>query len=170
MRFCQRLTIFLLLMVAGSLLAGCLFNALEPAAPAQIDDAERDWLASPTASYRMTVEIDRPGDRRRSMVTVVDHEIVDGVVSYWDFEAQKWQEPYALNEEQSFPFSVPGLFEMVRGALEESGREEIQVLMAGEPPFPQKIFFGPVIVDGEPLQETRATVTVHQFDPESQSN
>ena len=146
------------------LAAGCRSEAFEPATMSLIDEAEAAWLAAPTASYRMTVEIDRPDDRRRSMVTVVEHEIVEGVVSYWDFQAREWQEPYALNQEQSFPFSVPGLFDMVRGALEESGRESIQVKMAGDPPFPQKILFGPVIVDGEPFEPTRATVTVHQFD------
>ena len=146
--------------------AGCLFDGMAPATPALLDEAEAAWLASPTASYRMMVEIDRPGDRRRSIVTVVDHEIIEGVVSYWDFEDRQWREPYALNEEQSFPFTVPGLFDIVQGALEESGRERIQVKMAGEPPFPQKIILGPVIMDGESVEQTKATVIVHQFDPQ----
>ena len=159
-------SIAVLLLSLSLLLASCSFNVLQPATLAVIDDAEAAWLAAPTANYRMTVEIDRPDDLRRSMITVVDHEIVEGVVSYWDDDARKWQEPMALNQEQSFPFSVPGLFEMVRGALEESGREEIRVLMAGEPPFPQKIVLGPVLVDGEPFDQTKATVTVNRFDPQ----
>ena len=159
-----RLISLVLLCSVSLLSAGCFFDKLEPATLSLIDDAEAVWLASPAPSYRMTVEIDRPGDRRRSIVTVVDHEIVEGVVSYWDFEDSKWQEPYALNEEQSFPFSVPGLFDMVRGALEESGRQSIHVMMAGEPPFPQRIILGPVVVDGEPFDQTKATVTIHQFD------
>ena len=162
---CKRRLLSSLLMFGLSLLlAGCPFSKLEPATLSLIDEAEAAWLASPTDSYRMTVEIDRPGDRRRSTVTVTDHEITDGIVSYWDFEVKQWQEPYALNQEQSFPFTVPGLFDMIRGALKESGRESIRVMMAGEPPFPQKILLGPVIVDGEPFDQTEATVTVQHFD------
>ena len=100
------------------------------------------------------------------MVTVADGEIVDALVSYWDFDSRSWQEPYALNDEQAFPFTVPGLFEMVRGALEESGRDDIRVDLQGAPPFPQKIIFGPISIDGEPFDQTRATVTVRSFLPQ----
>ena len=160
----RRTMIFFLLLTAAFLLVACRSNRLQPATLALMDEAEAAWMAAPTASYRITVEIDRPGDRRRSTVTVVDHEISEGTVSYWDFEAKRWQPAYALNDEQSFPFSVPGLFDMVRGALEESGRESIYVMMEGEPPFPQKILFGPVVVDGVPFDQTKSTVTVREFE------
>ena len=71
---------------------------------------------------------------------------------------------YTLNKEQSFPFSVPGHFDMVRGVLDESGRNSIHVMLAVEPPFPQWIIFGPVVIDGEPFDQIKATVTIHQFD------
>ncbi len=162
----RRLLAVLPLLGVALLLTACLLGSLQPASMTLIDDAEANWLAAPTANYQMTVEIDRPGDRRRSLVTVVDHEIVEGTVSYYDFRARQWRTPYALNQEQAFPFTIPGLFDMIRGALEQSGREEIRVQMAGEPPFPRKIVFGPVIVDGEAFDQTRATVTVRRFLPQ----
>lgn len=146
--------------------AGCRAGRLPQATLEMMDAGEAAWLAAPVADYRMTVEVERPDDRRRTMVTVVDGKIVDGVVSYWDGSGRGWGEPYALNEEQAFPFTPPGLFDMVRGALEESGREDIRVLMEGEPPFPRKILMGPIRVEGQPFDRTRATVTVRSFVPE----
>ena len=147
-------------------IAGCNFGPAPQATVDMMDDGEAAWLAAPVPNYRMTVEVDRPDDRRRTMVTVVDGEIVDGVVSYWDAGRRSWEEPYPLNEEQAFPFTPPGLFEMVRGALEESGRDDIRVVMKGEPPFPHKIIMGPIRVDGELFDRTRATVTVRSFAPD----
>ena len=97
------------------------------------------------------------------MVVVADGEIIEGIVSYWDPKTRKWQDAQPLSEEQAFPFTVPGLFEMVRGSLEDSGREDIRMQMEGEPPFPREIVFGPVIVDGEPFSMTEATITVMHF-------
>lgn len=164
--FRRQLLAVLVLFAVALLFAGCRYNILQPATLEVIDYAEAAWLAAPTASYRITVEIERPGERRRSTVTVEDHRIIEGVVSYWDFEARQWQESYALNEEQSFPFTVPGLFDMIRGELEMSGREDVRMLMVGEPPFPHKINFGPIIVDGEPFPATKAVVTIQQFAPQ----
>lgn len=155
----------LLLFVTAFLLDGCRLNILQPATMELLDTAEANWLASPTASYRMTVEIERPGERRRSTVIVEDHEIISGSVTYWDHEQRAWQEPYALNQDQSYPFSVPGLFDMIRGELEMSGRKNVRVLMVGEPPFPYNIFFGPVIVDGKSFPATKARVTIVEFAP-----
>jgi hypothetical protein len=154
---------FLILSILSVMLVGCLPNGPSQVTMEDLDTAEATWLASPSMNYMMTVEVDRPDDKRRNMIVVAEGEIVEGIVSYWDPATRKWQDALSLNEEQAFPFTVPGLFEMVRGSLEDSGREDIRVEMDGEPPFPQKIIFGPVIVDGEPFSMTEATITVKHF-------
>jgi hypothetical protein len=152
------------LLLASLVLAGCSFNRPAAATPSLIAEAEAGWQASPTADYRITVEVERPDEARRLVVTVVDHEIAQGLISYYDFETRRWLPPQELNQEQAFAFTVPGLFDMVRGALAGCERDDIRVQMAGEPPFPQKIVLGPVIMDGEKIEATRSTVTVRQFD------
>ncbi len=154
---------FVLFCTVSLLLTGCLPGGSPQATMEEVDAAEAAWLASPSLDYMMTVEVDRPDDKRRNMVVVADGEIVEAIVSYWDSNARKWQEAQPLGEAQAYPFTVPGLFEMVRGSLQDSGREDIRMTMEGEPPFPREIVFGPVIVDGEPFSMTEATITVRHF-------
>lgn len=152
--------------LAGLLfLAGCSIGGPPKATIQMMDEAEARWQAQPTLDYEMTVEVNRPDDRRRTTVIVAGGAIVQGEVSYWDADKRRWQEPYALNEEQSFPFTVPGLFDMVRGELKNSGRADIRVEMDGDPPFPRRIELGPVFVDGEPVSGTEAIVTVKSYLP-----
>ncbi len=155
--------VLVLLSIVLLALAGCLRGGSPQATLEEIDEAEAAWLASPSLDYMMTVEVDRPDDKRRNMVVVADGEIVEAIVSYWDSDTRKWQDAQPLGEEQAYPFTVPGLFEMVRGSLEDSGRDDIRMKMEGEPPFPREIVFGPVIVDGEPFSMTEATITVKHF-------
>lgn len=149
----------------GILFLGGCTPGLQNASMQLIDETEARWQQQPTQDYEISVEINRPGDRRRSTVIVAAGEIVRGEVSYWNSERRQWDEPYALNEDQSFPFTVPGLFEMVRGALKNSGRSSIRLRMAGEPPFPYRIVFGPVMMDGEAVSGTESEVTVETFWP-----
>ena len=153
----------MLLTMMSIALTSCLPGGPAQATMEDLDAAEALWLETPATDYMITVEVDRPDDRRRTMVVVADGEIVEGIVAYWDPGTRKWQDALPLSDEQSFPFTVPGLFDMVRGALEGSGREDIRVSMDGEPPFPREIIFGPVIVDGEPFSTTEATITVRHF-------
>lgn len=132
------------------------------------------------SNYHIVVDVDRPdpssalrqaqddssgqGDRRRTELTVRQGEITEAVVKYWDFRKKRWQEPYDLNPEQAFPFTVPGLFDMVRGELRSSGRADIRVVMDGELAFPHRIVLGPVWEDLRPVEGTEATVTVREFE------
>lgn len=143
------------------LLVGC--SQPVPASRRMMDDAEARWQANPVPSYHIVVDVDRPDDRRRTELTLSEGEIVEAKVSYWDFRKKRWQEPYDLNQEQAFPFTVPGLFDMVRGELRSSGRADIRVVMKGEPAFPHRIVLGPVWQDLRPVEGTEATVTVREF-------
>jgi hypothetical protein len=129
-----------------------------------MDNAEALWQANPVPSYHIIVDVDRPDDRRRNDLTVRQGEIVEATVSYWDFQKKRWEEPYDLNQEQAFPFTVPGLFEMVRGELRGSNRADIRVVMDSAPAFPHRIILGPVWQDLRPVSGTEATVTVRKFE------
>lgn len=144
-------------------LAGC-GARLVPASVGMIDDAEARWQANPVLNYRIVVDVERPDDRRRNELTVRQGEVTRAVVMYWDPREKRWGEPYELNPEQAFPFTVPGLFDMVRGELRGSDRADIRVAMGGEPPFPQRIVLGPVWEDLRPVPGTEATVIVREFE------
>ncbi|MFQ5814430.1 MAG: hypothetical protein ACE5I2_14730 [Anaerolineae bacterium] len=152
------------LLITGLLivLVGC--SQPVPASMRMMDDAEARWQADPVPSYHIVVDVDRPDDRRRTELTVRQSEIVEATVSYWDFRKKRWQEPYELNQEQAFPFTAPGLFDMVRGELRGSNRADIRVVMDGEPAFPHHIVLGPVWQDLRPVSGTEATVTVRKFE------
>lgn len=151
-----------LLMLA--LVAAC-GPRLQKASVRMMDEAEARWAANPVRSYHIVVDVERPDDTRRTEVTVEEGRITRGVVRYWDPRSRRWGEPYELNEEQAFPFTVPGLFDMVRGELRGSGRVDIRVAMGGEPAFPRRIVLGPVWQNGRPVPDTEARVTVRSFEP-----
>jgi len=155
-------------LVLGVLLAGLLGGCtigMDRATVAMMDEAEAKWQAQPTLDYEITVEVERPDDRRRTTVRVSQGDIIQGKVTYWDPNDSRWLEPYELNQEQAFPFTVPGLFDMVRGEIRNSGRADIRVKMGGDPPFPRRIVLGPVFMDGRPVSGTEATVEVISYKP-----
>lgn len=144
--------------------AGC--TALMPQASFEMmNEAEAKWEADPVSSYRIVVDVERPTDRRRTEVTVRQDAIIRAEVKYWNEQTKTWDEPADLNQEQAYPFTVPGLFDMVRGELASSGRADVRVLMDGSPAFPHRLVLGPVWMDGKPVSGTEATVTVRTFEP-----
>lgn len=151
-------------MILVGLLTAC-GPRLVSASVRMMDEAEARWQANPVPSYRIVVDVERPDDRRRNELTVRQGQVVSAVVKYWDSRRRRWKEPYELNPEQAFPFTVPGLFDMVRGELRNSGRAEIRVAMGGEPAFPRRIVLGPVWQDLRPVPGTEATVIVREFEP-----
>lgn len=162
-RYAGRAAIFLLFL--SGWLAGC-YIGLDRASLQMIDAAEANWQANPVPGYDITVEVDRPGERRRNEISVRQGQVTRAVVRYWNPDEKRWQEPAPLNEEQAFPFTVPGLFDMVRGELQRSGRADIWVAMEKSPAsFPRRLVLGPVWQDGQAVTGTEATVTVREFEP-----
>jgi len=154
-----------LLAIAIPALLGSCFPGLHKASLEMINRAEAQWQQAPVQNYEITVEVNRRDDRRRTTVIVQEGQIVQGEVSYWNSADKRWDEPYALNEEQSFPFTVPGLFEMVRGELQNSGRVDIRVRMEDELSFPWHIVLGPAMLNGQAVSGTAAVITVEQYTP-----
>jgi len=158
----RELTTVLVLLLVG--FAAACGSRLVPASVRMMDEAEARWQANPVLNYRIVVDVERPDDRRRNELTVRQGEVTRAVVMYWDPRQKRWGEPYELNPEQAFPFTVPGLFDMVRGELRGSNRADIRVAMDGDPPFPQRIVLGPVWEDLRPVPGTEATVIVREFE------
>jgi hypothetical protein len=157
--------VVMLLWFLSGLLAGC-YIGLERASIPMIDAAEANWQANPVPGYDITVEVDRPGERRRNEISVRQGQVRRAVVRSWDPDEKRWQEPAPLNEEQAFPFTVPGLFDMVRDELRHSGRADIRVMIGKSPAsFPRRLVLGPVWQAGQPVTGTEATVTVRKFEP-----
>jgi hypothetical protein len=146
------------------LAAGCQDN-LERASPGHIRQMENAWRANPVASYHIIVDVERPDDKRRNELFVHDGTIVQARVKYWNRERKDWEQPFALNQEQAAPFTVPGLFKTLREQLDLSNRELVQVQWRQDPVFPQLIVLGPVSQDGAPIPGTEATIIVVEFTP-----
>ncbi len=163
--FAQRYGKIPVVLLLGAFLLGGCIPGLHRASLEMIDRAEAQWQQAPVLDYEITVEVNRPDDRRRTTVIVQQGQIVQGEVSYWNAADKRWDEPYALNEEQSFPFTIPGLFEMVRGELQNSGRVDIRVRMKDKLSFPWYIILGPVMLDGQAVAGTEAVIAVEEYTP-----
>jgi len=137
---------------------------LERATIKMINDAQTIWYPNPILNYHIVVDVQRPGEYRRNDLTVVGGEIASATVMYRKQKGWGWDEPYDLNFDQAYPFTIPGLYDMLRGAINGSNRKEIRVEMRGYPPFPHQIEFGPVWQDGEPVFGTESIVIVREFE------
>ncbi len=145
------------------LLAGCELR-LRGTTVAKMDAAEAVWLAHPILDYHIIVEVKRSDELRRIEVTVRNGEVSEATMILWDGLERSWRKPYALDASQSFPYTIPGLFDTVRGALEHSGRAVIRVDMQGDPPFPRHIQFGPVWEEGQMVRGTESEFHVRDFE------
>ncbi|MCO6453063.1 MAG: hypothetical protein J5I90_19925 [Caldilineales bacterium] len=158
-----------LLIILVALLAAMTVSGCEPklrgTSIAEMDRAEAAWEANPVLSYRIVVEVNRPDELRRNELTVENGVVTSAVMLLWDRGQREWREPFPLDETQAFPWTVPGLFDTVRGAIEHSGRTVIRVEMGGEPPFPRQIQFGPVWEDMQMVEGTESEIRVRAFEP-----
>lgn len=157
------LAILTFLLATVTLLSACELR-LRGTSLAEIDQAEAAWQANPVLNYRMVTIVKRPDEIRRFEVEVRNGEIVRGELKLYDALKKTWVKPYELSEEQAFPFTVPGLFDTVRGALRSSGRAIIRVKMGEDPPFPQRIELGPVWDRGQMIRGTETEIEVREFE------
>jgi hypothetical protein len=79
-----------------------------------LDATRTRWEARPVRSYHIIVDIERPGDRRRNDITVLDEMMIRSSVAYWDERRRDWGPSRALTAGQATPFTVPGLFALIR--------------------------------------------------------
>lgn len=151
----------------GLVLAGISYfrNAkLEEASYRMLNESQGIWYTAPILNYHIVVDVKRPDERRRNEIIVEEGEVIEATVKYWKPGGLGWDTPYSLNEEQAYPFTIPGLYDMVRGALASSNRADIRVEMRGNPPFPHRVVFGPVWEGGRPVMGTESQVTVQTFE------
>ncbi len=163
----RRLGVAALLIFAVLLLAAC-GSSLRDTSLAEIEKAEAAWQAQPVLNYRMITEISRPGEQRRYEIVVTDGIVSYAVMELYDVSTKTWQEPFELNESQAFPFTVPGMFDIVREALRNSDRTAIRVQMGETPPFPVRIELGMVSDQGKPVRGTETEIQVRLFEVRTQ--
>ena len=140
---------------------------LEDATIGLLNDAQTAWYAQPVLSYRMEVDVNRPGEFRRVNLTVRDGEVVEALVKYRSPNTFLWEDPYPLNADQAEPFTIPGLYDMVRGAINAGNRTDIRVDMGwedGPVPFPRRVVLGSVWDGGLQVSGTEAQVVVRRFE------
>jgi len=145
----------------AGLLVAC--SRLQPASLESIDRWEARWQADPVLSYHIVVDVESPGERRRNEVTIRENKIAYAETMYWDWSSRKWKASSKLDRDQAFPFTVPGLFDVLRGELRAGGRSQVRVAMSRHPAFPSRIVLGPVLQDGRAMPDTTATLTVASF-------
>ncbi|NUM44187.1 MAG: hypothetical protein HUU38_05725 [Anaerolineales bacterium] len=127
--------------------------------------AEADWYAAGITYYRIVTEIHFADERRLHTVTVKDQIILEKMVAYWDADLENWGEPKPMTEEEAYWYTVPGLFETVRGALLKECRAFTRNELSGTPIFPRVIILGPAQLDGETIDDTVSWVEVREFTP-----
>ncbi len=132
----------------------------------QVDSWENDWRVRPAAAYRIEVEVERPGDRRLSRVTVRGGGIETAEVTYWDAARGAWGATAPLDEAQARPFTVEGLYRTLRAEMEAGGRSETRIAVEGDPPVPRRILLGPRLRDGRPVPGSEAALIVRHFEIE----
>jgi hypothetical protein len=150
-----------LALVLALLLAGC-GSRLQPASSMLVEAAEADWQARSLTDYEMVVDVQRPEaeDSFRAEVQVQGGRIVGGTLRYR--EKGRWGTPLTLSDTQAFPYTVPGLFTVLRAELANSGRRSIEVELDPVYAFPRRLVLGPVYEDGRavPGTETRVSATL----------
>lgn len=139
--------------------------ALVPAPLRMIEEAEARWRANPVVDYRIVVEVERAGERRRAEVVVSRARIERARVSYWSPGRGGWEAPAELNPEQGSPFTPPGLLETVREELLRARDTEVRVAMQEDPPFPRRIALSREGAGELPAPDGSVVVTVKSFEP-----
>lgn len=138
---------------------------LVPASFRMLNDAQTVWYPNEILDYHIVVDVIRPGEARRNVIRVQNGEIVEATVRYRRPSGFGWEDPYTLNPEQAYPFTIPGLYDMIRLPLRSGGRQLIRVDIRGNPPFPHEVVFEPVWENGVQVVETKARVVVRSFEP-----
>ena len=156
-------------MPALSILASILLmsncgSRLQPASANVIDQAEARWQAHSLTDYRIVVDVQRPEaeDSFRATVQVEGGRIVGGSLRYR--EKGGWGVEQALSETQAFPYTVPGLFHVLRAEVANSGRRTIEVEFDEEYALPRRVVLGPVYEDRQAVHGTETTLRVYDFD------
>jgi hypothetical protein len=127
-----------------------------------LNTAETQWYNAGINHYRLLVEVEFSTERRRHAVVVQHGQITEATLSYWDGDA--WSEPQGMAFDQANDYTIPGLFSFLRQELNLEMREELRVDINDDPPYPRYIYFGQVWLDGEPMADSEARITVPEFE------
>ncbi|RME06988.1 MAG: hypothetical protein D6812_00830 [Deltaproteobacteria bacterium] len=130
-----------------------------------IAEAEAKWRAAQIEGYHITVDVIRGSDVRRNDVTVHRGAIIYATVRYRESDG-RFGEPRELTTAQAEPFTIEGLFELLRDEMLRSGRIEIRVERSGTPPLPRTIELGPLLRKGKVVPDTAVLIHIVRFEQE----
>lgn len=130
-----------------------------------LNEVEGAWYSSGQFNYHLVVDVEFGGERRRHEMSVENGQIVEATLSYWDDSQGGWGERNPLNKEQSFTYTITGLFDTIRNELQLHNREDVRVEMQGEPAIPKVILLGRVWQEGFPVEGTQTRIVVQEYTP-----
>lgn len=159
-------SIWIPILILALLVTACgLFAGTEPASFSHNVEQRTAWEANNIDSYHTVVEVERSNERRRADVVVRDGELTSATIQYWNDNANEWNAPQPLNDEQGTPYTVPGLFEMVGGQLAAQQRN-VSVHYHDNYNFPDRIDLGDVHDrEGRTIPNTDVHVRLVTFEP-----
>ncbi len=133
---------------------------------ARLVEAETAWYAAGVSNYRILVSVEFSSEQRWNEITVTGGKVSAARVAVWDMQAGDMGAYVPLSTKEAEYFTVTGLFDLVRSALqnEEVPRDEIRMSTSGTPAVPELIYLSEVIQDGEPVEGTALIVHVLQFE------
>lgn len=126
-------------------------------------EARNQWAQRGAADYDIEVEVARKGSRRKSRIEVRDGHIRKGEVRFWNERNGLWLDRTELNEDQSRPFTVDGLFQTVLEALDSGQRPWVRMRTTGDPPRPEVIVLSDVVDESGLREGTKTTLRVRSF-------
>ena len=141
----------------------------ERATPQLLSQIQSDLRSSGIHSYRIVVDVERPGELRRNDITVAGDRIQKGIVLYWEPKEKRWGNLITLNESQAIAFSLPGLVDTLQSEINNANRPVVRIVSTQNPPYIKKIILGQLRQNNEAVPDSQATITVHTFQANPQS-
>jgi hypothetical protein len=158
----SRLSFPLVIFFLIPLLFGC-GPGLQKATVKDIEQAKQNWQLHPVLDYSIVVDVQGQIELRRNSLVIQDGKIHSADVQYWNPDFKKWESGRTLNQQQAFPFTVPGLLMTVEEEILNSGRNDVWISLTGDPPVPQTIVLGPLIQNNNLIEGSKTFLFVRTF-------
>jgi hypothetical protein len=165
---------FLPFLLLGALAAGFAYYAITrnpyrnvPLANFQrVGTGERNWFEAGILDYDISVQVAFSSEKRVNNLEVRQGVVTSAESARWDEAAQSWSQFSAMREEEFRFFTVPGLLETVRSALQNENvpRTEIRLQLEEAPPIPSLIYMGEIVQDGIVMDTTSLVIEILSFE------
>ncbi len=131
----------------------------------RVTTGERSWFEAGILDYDISVQIEFSTEKRVNNLEIRQGVVTMAEYARWDEASGTWS-PFTSMDENEFRFyTIPGLLETVRSALqnEEVPRTEIRMQLEEAPPIPSMIYMGDIIQNGIVMDATGLLMEVVSF-------